>query len=396
MFKIEKKIEECRIGKYGNNFIDEHEILYVNEVLKSKKLFRYDDHDNSMTFRLEKTLAEYFNTKHALALCNGTAALKSALIACNIRQGDEILVTPYTFVATINAIISIGAIPVFVDIDETLSLSIKNAEKKITDKTRCAIQVHLQGDAADSISLATFCDKYGIKMIEDAAQAFGTKLGERFVGSFGNVGCFSLQSNKLIACGEGGFIITKDHDTFIRARNFHDYGAFRNGGDFGDWDNPLAFMGENLKISELQSAVALGQIEKAPEIIKQLQNRKDAFVSALELNSTGFKLRPCCLSAKNSGVATGFIAPSFNLRAQIVDRLNKRGVFATSLYSTLVYELLAFKKEESKKYWKSLSADCEVAKDLSSKLFWVIHSLDYDIQDHEIAARILSEECSKC
>ncbi len=161
---------------------------------------------------LEEAIAAYHGVKHAVAVASGTDALHLALIAAGIKPGDEVITTPFTFIATAEAISYVGGVPVFIDIDPvTFNLDVTKLETAITPKTRAMIPVHLYGQAAEMEPLMAIARKHGLRVIEDCAQSFGAHYAGRKTGSFGDLGCFSFFPSKNLGCyGDGGMVITDD------------------------------------------------------------------------------------------------------------------------------------------------------------------------------------------
>ncbi len=161
---------------------------------------------------LEEAIAAYHGVKHAVAVASGTDALHLALIAAGIKPGDEVITTPFTFIATAEAISYVGGVPVFVDIDPvTFNLDVNKLEAALTPKTRAIIPVHLYGQAAEMEPLMAIARKHGLRVIEDCAQSFGAHYKSRKTGSFGDLGCFSFFPSKNLGCyGDGGMVITDD------------------------------------------------------------------------------------------------------------------------------------------------------------------------------------------
>ena len=181
---------------------DEHERANLLAVLEAGGWWQGDG-DAASTFAAE--LAHYQGARHGLALTNGTHALEAALAACDIGEGDEVIVPGLTFVASATAVLAVNATPVLVDIDQdTLCLDPEAAEAAITPRTRAIVVVHVAGAAADLDALVDLCRRRGLRLIEDCAHAHGTTWRGRGVGSWGDVGCFSMQRSKLMTAGEGG------------------------------------------------------------------------------------------------------------------------------------------------------------------------------------------------
>lgn len=198
---------------------------------------------------LEIEIASYLAAKHAVGLASGTDALYLSLRALDIKQGDEVITTPFSFIATAEAITYVGAKPVFVDIDnDTLNIDIAKVEEKITQNTRAIIVVHLFGLPADMNELTALAKKYNLKIIEDCAQAFGAKYRDSHVGSIGDCGCFSFYPSKnLGAYGDGGMLTTNSTDINEKVR------VLRNHGTVGAYKHD--FIGYNSRLDEIQAAI---------------------------------------------------------------------------------------------------------------------------------------------
>lgn len=175
--------------------------------------------------RFERHFADYLGARHCVGLNNGTSALHMALLACNIRPGDEVITTPATWISTAWAISYVGARPVFVDIDPaTYTLDPEQAQRAITPRTRALLPVHLYGQSADLGRLLELAQAHGLSLIEDAAQAHGARWQGKCVGTIGKVGCFSFYPGKnLGAFGEGGCIVTDDDEVAARVRRLRDH-----------------------------------------------------------------------------------------------------------------------------------------------------------------------------
>ena len=175
--------------------------------------------------KFEKQFAAFCGAKYAVATNSGTAALHAALYACGIKEGDEVITTPFTFVATANAIIQQGATPVFADIDPvTFNLDPKSVEAKITSKTKAILPVDIFGHPYDVEAIANIAKKHNLKIIEDACQAHGATYKNRKTGTLGDAGCFSLYATKNITTGEGGMITTDNEEIAEKAKMFRHHG----------------------------------------------------------------------------------------------------------------------------------------------------------------------------
>ena len=228
------------------------------KVLRSGKWNRLDG-DNARQF--EETWAAKLGAKHCLATANGTSALIISLNALGIGPGDEVIVPPYTFVATVNAVLIQHAMPVFVDTDpETSQIDARKIEAAITERTRCILPVHLGGSPADLDAILEIGRKHNIPVLEDACQAHLAEWRHRKVSTLGALGCFSFQASKNLNSGEGGAILTNDSDLYRVCQSFHNNGRGDTGSGFGYVRN-----GANLRMTEFQAALLLEQLKRVEQ-----------------------------------------------------------------------------------------------------------------------------------
>jgi dTDP-4-amino-4,6-dideoxygalactose transaminase len=224
--------------------------------------------DGSFANSFEKAYAELTRTKHCLVTANGTSALFTALNALGVGPGDEVIVPPYTFVATINVVLLNYALPIFVDTDrETSQIDAQKIEAAITPRTRCIIPVHIGGNAADLDAILAIGKKHSIPVLEDACQAHLGEWRGRKLGACGQCGCFSFQASKNLNSGEGGAILSDDGDFIERCYAFHNNGRARRGSGFS-----YAYGGANLRMTEFQAALLLSQmarVEKQSRVREQ-------------------------------------------------------------------------------------------------------------------------------
>jgi dTDP-4-amino-4,6-dideoxygalactose transaminase len=205
--------------------------------------------------------ASYHGATYGLALTNGTHTLEAALVACDIGEGDEVIVPAMTFVASAGAALAVNATPVLVDIDaDTLCIDVDAAERAITPRTKAIIAVHVAGAAADLDALTELCARKGLYLIEDCAHAHGTFWRGRGVGSWGDFGSFSMQRSKLMTAGEGGVLITSNETLRDAAWAYADCGRVKD-----EWFYHHATYGSNLRMTEWQGAVLHGQLSRFPE-----------------------------------------------------------------------------------------------------------------------------------
>jgi len=262
----------------GFEIIGKEEEKEILDVLSRKMLFRYEfDKQREGIYKVEqfeKEFAAYCGTKHALAVSSGTAALRVALAALGISPGDEVITQGFTFVATWEAILDAGAIPVFTEIDNTFCLDPDDLANKITPRTKAIIPVHMCGSQARINEIVNIAGKNRIPVIEDTAQSCGGKLNGKALGSFGSMGIFSFDSVKTMTTGVGGMIITDDTDLYIKASEYHDHGHDHNP-NVGRGLEKRSFIGFNYRMMELQGALGLAQLRKLDDVIlaRQKENK---------------------------------------------------------------------------------------------------------------------------
>ncbi len=253
----------------GFELFGKAEKAQVQDVLDSGVLMRYgfdgmrEGHWKAK--ELEKAVAERMQTKYAQLLSSGTAALTVALQSAGIGAGDEVIMPTFTFVASFESILAIGAIPVLVDIDDTLTLDPKAVENAITEKTKVVMPVHMCGSMADLSALKHICTTHKLLLLEDACQAIGGTYEGRPLGSYGDLGCFSFDYVKTITCGEGGALITNNESYYKNADHYSDHGHDHIGKDRGAETHP--FLGYNFRISELNAAVGCAQVKRLDEFL---------------------------------------------------------------------------------------------------------------------------------
>ncbi|WP_417371013.1 DegT/DnrJ/EryC1/StrS family aminotransferase [Gelidibacter japonicus] len=267
----------------------------VNDVLENGVLMRYgfDGMRNGhwKAKELETELQSAFKSKHVQLVSSGTAAVSVALAVAGIGAGDEVIMPSFTFVASFEAIMMMGAIPVLVDIDDTLTLDPKAVEKAISPKTKAIMIVHMCGSMGDMEALQNICDAHKLVLIEDACQAIGGSYKGKPLGSIGDLGCFSFDFVKTITCGEGGAVITDNKQYYNNADHYSDHGHDHIGNDRGDEDHP--FMGYNFRISELHAAVGLAQVRRLPDFLSIQQKNYTILREALsEIPEITFRTVP--------------------------------------------------------------------------------------------------------
>ncbi len=268
----------------GFEIFGEEEKKEILDVLDTGVLFRYEfgPQRNGIykVAEFEKQFATYCGSSFGQAVTSGTAALKVALAALGVGPGDEVITQGFTFVATWEAILDIGAIPVFTEVDETLNMDPADLAQKITDKTSCIIPVHMLGAQARIKEIVAIADKHSIPVLEDTAQAAGARIDGKHLGTFGKCGTFSFDSVKTMTTGEGGMIITDDEDLWRIMSEYQDHGhdhVENPGARGGEGRN---FIGFNYRMMELQGAMGIAQLAKLDSTIEAQKKHKAAMKEA--------------------------------------------------------------------------------------------------------------------
>ncbi|MDR1550517.1 MAG: DegT/DnrJ/EryC1/StrS family aminotransferase [Hungatella sp.] len=331
----------------GTYYLGEEELENVIKVIRSKSLFRYDGPDvQHFTDRLEERIQEKFHVKYALACTNGAAALKLACIANGIGHGDEVIMSPFTFIATAASVLSCGGIPVFAEFDESMNLDCASIERLLTEKTKAILCVHLQGQSCDMNSILDFAKRHSLVVIEDAAQALGAKYKDDYCGCMGDCGAFSLQAGKTITCGEGGVFVTNRYDLYLKAKIYHDNGGFRQNSEYPTWINQNTIFGENFKMSELQSAVALAQFEKLDTIVRNQQAVFEQFWNYIS-KSDFYVWRKKPDECNNIPFSVCVIFESKEINELFMEFMQNRGVPFRRYCSNLIYDCDTFVHRQS-------------------------------------------------
>jgi 8-amino-3,8-dideoxy-alpha-D-manno-octulosonate transaminase len=262
----------------GFEIFGEEEKKEIMDVLNTGVLFRYEFNEQRQgVFKVrqfEEKFAAYCGSAHAQAVTSGTAALKVALKALGVGPGDEVVTQGFTFVATWEAILEVGALPVFTEIDTTLNMDPEDLKRKISPRTKCIIPVHMLGAPAKIETIVTIAAEHGIPVLEDTAQAAGCRIRGRHVGSFGTCGTFSFDSVKTITTGEGGMIITDDGELWRSMSEYQDHGHDHKVNPGARGGESRRFIGFNYRMMELQGAIGLAQLAKLDDMVSAQQKNK--------------------------------------------------------------------------------------------------------------------------
>jgi 8-amino-3,8-dideoxy-alpha-D-manno-octulosonate transaminase len=305
----------------------------LNDVLESGVLMRYGfdaaRNGHFKALELEKAITQTFGCRYAQLTSSGTAALTTALSALGVGYGDEVIMPTFTFVASFEAVISVGAIPVLVDIDETLTLNPDAVRAAITPRTKCVMPVHMCGSMAWLGELKDICVEYQLFLLEDACQSIGGTYKGQFLGTIGDAGTFSFDYVKTITCGEGGVVMTNNEDVFIKSDGYTDHGHDHKGADRGADLHP--FIGYNFRISELHAAIGLAQIKKLGKIVAINRANNKLLRSYIEqIPEITFRVVPD--EAGDSGTFLSWFLPSEEITQAVVAELKAQGIYGGNFY----------------------------------------------------------------
>ena len=240
---------------------DKEELALLEEALNQNTLFYWK---GNMTKRFTKKFAEMYGADYCVATSSGTASIHVALGALGVGPGDEVITSPITDMGSVIGILFQNAIPVFADLDpHTYNMDPKSIEEKITDKTKAIVVVHLAGNAADIEEICRIAKKHNVYVIEDCAQTYCCKLNGKYVGTFGDIGCFSLNDFKHISAGDGGMVIMNNEDLYYRALMFADKNFNRLGPTIV---KNVPYLAPNYRMNELTAAVGIAQLDKVEDI----------------------------------------------------------------------------------------------------------------------------------
>ena len=305
----------------------------VNDVLETGILMRYgfDGPRKGIwkSVELEKAICKTFGSGYAQLTSSGTAALTTAMAALGIGSGDEVIMPAFTFVASFEAVLSVGAIPVLVDVDDSLTLNPDAVRKAITAKTKCIMPVHMCGSMADMDALMSICKEHNLQLLEDACQSIGATYKGKYLGTIGDAGSFSFDFVKTITCAEGGAVLTNKEDVYIKCDNYSDHGHDHKGVDRGADLHP--FLGYNFRISELHAAVGLAQIKRLPEFLA-IQKRNHAVLKKVLGKIPGIKFRRLPDEEGDSCTFLSWFLPTQEITSKLVEILKQEGILAGNFY----------------------------------------------------------------
>lgn len=281
---------------------------------------------NSRMVQLESYAAELFNVKHVMTVTSGTAALHCTYVAADIGCGDEVIIPGYTFMATAMTVVVSRGIPVWCEIDESMTIDPEDVEKKITPRTKAIAPVHMNGCVCDMDAIMDIAKRYNLMVIEDCAQSCGDTLHGRRVGTIGHLGCFSISSYKTTGAGEGGLVMTNDDNLYNRARQWSEAGGLWRPDRYAlpRWEGEL-FCGLNYRMSELLAAVNLVQLKKMDDMLNRKRANKRRIIAAIPAYS---ELKPQVIHDLDGehGNSVGFFTSTPEEAEKLAAALRAEGV----------------------------------------------------------------------
>ena len=308
-FEVIGKEEKKAIIK----LFDEGGVLFAHGFINNRKKFHVREFENR--------LAKKFKSKFALPVSSGTSAIKIALKSLNIKPGDEVITQAFNFIATVEAIYDIGAIPKICNVDKTLNLDPEDLKRKISKKTKAIVPVHMLGASCDMNKIKLIAKKFNVPILEDNCEAVGAKLNNKFLGTIGDIGVMSFDFAKIITTGEGGAILTNNKNYYNYCKEYHDHGH-ENNTKFPRGNDTSRIAGFNYRITEMQAIVGKIQLKKIDHILKENKNRYEVLRKNL---SELYEVRQIIKNSKQNYETFIIIEKNKKLREKIVNYLNKEG-----------------------------------------------------------------------
>ena len=325
----------------GTELYGAEEKKEINDVLETGIFFRYN-HENVRNNiwkakEFEEEVKKITKAKYAHAVSSGSTAVAAALASAGIGAGDEVIVPPFTYVASVEAVLMIGALPVFAEIDETLCISAEGLKKAITSKTKGICLVHMCGGMANMDELMPIIKEHNLILVEDAGQAFGSSFKGTAVGLFGKTGCYSFDFFKIATAGEGGVMVTNDEAAYKLADSYTDHGHDHIGNNRGMEQHSV--IGFNYRISELHAAIGKVQTLRVPEIIKR-NNKNKKLLTELLSKTEGISFATIADEDGDSATFLNMFLPDTTTAKAVVDEFNKAGIGGFNYWFTNMYHFI--------------------------------------------------------
>ncbi len=348
----------------GYELIGEEERKAVNELFDDGGVLlahSFDDmrNDKYHVREFEKEFANYLGVKYAQAVSSGTAALKIALVALGVKPGDEVITQAFTFIATAEAIIDVGAKPVFVNIDDTLNMDPKELESAITDKTAAIIPVHMLGVATEQEEILAIAKRHKIPILDDACESLGAEWGNDKLGAQADISAWSFDAGKTIIAGEGGMITTNNKELYLLAREYHDHGHMSNP-SLPRGRDTHRIHGFNYRMTEIQAVIAKVQLTKLNYIVEKNRENYSIIESAFNGMKCGkFRKIPSQCNPLCDTLIVQF--DSKDIADEFVTRIQSNGLGTKNVPDAIEWHFA--------KYWDHMLDQMEMSKiDLDKSL----------------------------
>lgn len=373
-----KIIQQAILDKINHSIVDNEDIQNVVAVLKSGFLSKPDGGLKVIEF--QKIMAELHGKKYAFAVNSGTSALHCAVGALGLQKDDEIIVPALANIADCSVVLQEGGNPVFVDISpENFNIDPTKIEEKITPRTKAIIAVHMYGQPAKIKEIRKIADQHGLVLIEDCAQAAGAKYDNKYVGSFGDLSCFSLYQTKHIICGEGGVVMTNNNKYAQIITSIANNGIIKRDLDAYDYDR----IGFNYQLTEMQATLAIGQLERLDRNNGTRRLNADVFKNLLKNINIQFQYSES--NTENSYFyLTGLLPKNLSdKRDDFLDLVKRLGVPIKKLYPLALTEITLFRDK--------IKQDCPVAQDVTKRIFNLYVNPGLNREDIEFMAKVIKK-----
>jgi 8-amino-3,8-dideoxy-alpha-D-manno-octulosonate transaminase len=333
------------------------DFFHSTPSVEGPHLFRYYNPKPSRVAAAEEAMRNLIGTQYCLAVNSCTSALIASYRALGIGAGDEVIVPAYTFFASAAGVVVANAIPVIVEVDNSLTLDPEATERALTRRTKAIVAVHMRGAPAQMDALKDLANRKGLALVEDVAQAGGGSFHGKRLGSLGTMGCFSFDHYKVMSSGEGGFITTDDEWLFTRAQSWHDTAACWRPDRFSrERREGELFAGENYRMSELQGAVAIAQIRRTESMLAGYRRARDLIIAGID-QLPGLSFRRLTDPAGDTGICLIMFLPTVEVTRRAIEELHAEGVPAGGVYDSKVRDWHIYT------YWQHVLEKKSVAPD---------------------------------
>lgn len=343
----------------GFELIGDEERKAVNDLFDDGGVFFAHGFESMRSGRyhvreFEKQFASYLGVKYAQAVSSGTAALKVALVALGVKPGDEVITQSFTFIAVAEAIIDIGAKPVFINIDETLNMNPEELEEAITDKTAAIIPVHMLGVSAEQDKIHKIAKKYNLPVLDDSCESLGAEWGNEKLGIQADIAVWSFDGGKTITAGEGGMITTNSKELYLLAREYHDHGHMNNP-NFPRGLDTHRIYGFNFRMTETQAVIAKVQLSKIDYIVKKNRQNYSILEESLSNIKKKINLRKVPKNSKSLCDTLIIQLENKNLADKLVCAMKDSGLGTKNVPDAIQWHFA--------KYWDHMLDKIELSKD---------------------------------